>query len=145
MAHQMPTGRLHKSAVQHRSSFNYARHVDRLGPARSPSAGLPLSTRAFNCAAYKSSELDSMSQPDPGETYCSYRVSLRLQAKREVEYRVGYAKDPEDFREMLTFSRRLQQQCTLEIKKRSTHFPEDFAVLYLTARSCGTVSKRAAG
>jgi hypothetical protein len=80
-------------------------------------AGLPLSTRAFNCGTYKLSELDSMSQLDLEETYCSYRVSVRLEAKREVEYKVGYAKDPEDFKEMLKFSRRLQQECTREIKK----------------------------
>jgi hypothetical protein len=80
-------------------------------------AGLPLSDRAFNCGAYKSSELYSMSQLDLEETYCSYRVSVRLEAKREVEYKVGYAKDPENFEEVLKFSRRLQQQCTREIKK----------------------------
>jgi hypothetical protein len=80
-------------------------------------AGLPFSDRAFNCGAYKSSELDSMSQLDLEETYCSYRVSVRLEAKREVEYKVGYAKDPENFEEVLKFSRRLQQQCTREIKK----------------------------
>jgi hypothetical protein len=80
-------------------------------------ADLPFSSRAWECGAYNSSELNSMSQLELEGVYCTYRASVRVEAKREVEYKAGYAKHPENFEEALRFSRRLQQQCTREIKK----------------------------
>jgi hypothetical protein len=80
-------------------------------------ADLPFSDRAWQCEAYKSSELNSMSQLELEGAYCTYRASIRVEAKREVEYKMGYAKHPENFEEALKFSRRLQQQCTREINK----------------------------
>jgi hypothetical protein len=75
------------------------------------------SARAFDCKPYSLAELNSMSQFELGGAYCSYRVSLRLEAMREVEYKAGYAKNPENFEEALKFSRHWQQRCTPQIKK----------------------------
>lgn len=80
-------------------------------------ADLPFSNRAWECGAYKSSELNSMSQLELEGVYCTYRASVRVAAKREAEYMARTAKHPEDFDEALRFPRRLQQQCTREIKK----------------------------